>query len=429
MSDAAQYGSRSGTPSTSAQAGPSSSSSIAMARERSPEPDEDLRMEETPTAWLVKVPRFLYEGWSQISEDDLNLGTVRVYDADHKGRQRIELILPSAPDAPIPIPMYDPNVTKEVRRIPRQYDVKLTSEPQETLKRNIFAFKEKQEKREDDEDSDEDEDDSNDDNSDLEASRNNLRRGRKKKMKVSTSFAGKITNEAAVKPILSSASNSSTNVKNENKSILSGGGDRSSSTSSFTPEYREILRRRRLEASKPKRTVKMLDESDTGANNMLAAGLGSGYNSTSGSGNNTFIVSSSSSKGKPGQSSGREKFTRIPRNELLDILFGCYERYTYWTLKALRSETKQPESYLREVLTSIADQHKRGPYVGQWSLKAEFVQSRRIAQELEQQQQQQQQQQQMKQETDGVKTEENEGGGGGGGGEEDDGDDDMEEVI
>lgn len=48
--------------------------------ERSPEPDEDLRMDQEPTAWLVKVPRFLYEGWSALSEDDLNLGTVRVYE-------------------------------------------------------------------------------------------------------------------------------------------------------------------------------------------------------------------------------------------------------------------------------------------------------------------------------------------------------------
>lgn len=81
---------------------------------------------------------------------------------------------------------------------------------------------------------------------------------------------------------------------------------------------------------------------------------------------------------KPQQS---EKYARIPKNELLDLLFSCYERYTYWTLKALREETRQPEAYLRETLSSIADQHKRGPYVGQWSLKAEYVQQRKEEEE------------------------------------------------
>jgi hypothetical protein len=49
-------------------------------RERSPEPDEDFKMEEQETAWLVKVPRFLYDGWSNLTQDDLNLGKVRVYE-------------------------------------------------------------------------------------------------------------------------------------------------------------------------------------------------------------------------------------------------------------------------------------------------------------------------------------------------------------
>lgn len=77
----------------------------------------------------------------------------------------------------------------------------------------------------------------------------------------------------------------------------------------------------------------------------------------------------------------KEKFTRLPKNELLDLLFNCYERYTYWTIKALRDETHQPESYLRETLSSIADQHKRGPYMGQWSLKNEYVQQRKQEEE------------------------------------------------
>ena len=45
----------------------------------------------------------------------------------------------------------------------------------------------------------------------------------------------------------------------------------------ITPEYREILRNRRKEASNPRRTVKLMDEGDAGINNMLAAGVGKGH--------------------------------------------------------------------------------------------------------------------------------------------------------
>lgn len=67
---------RVGTPTASTSA----ISADAMLRERSPEPDEDMRMDEQPTAWLVKVPRFLYEGWSSLSQEDQQLGFVRVYE-------------------------------------------------------------------------------------------------------------------------------------------------------------------------------------------------------------------------------------------------------------------------------------------------------------------------------------------------------------
>ncbi|CAO1632529.1 unnamed protein product [Parajaminaea phylloscopi] len=360
-------------------------------RERSPEPDEDFRMEEQPTAWLVKVPRFLYEGWSKLSEEDLNLGTVRVYDADHKGRQRIELLLPSAPNAPIPLPEYEPATAgRNVKRIPRQYEVKLSSDASETTKRNIFAFREKELTEPGAEDGDVDIDDADEDIAAAAAAASastsqTSRYRRRPRPKISTSFAGKITNEAAVKPILSSMSGPSSRSESpglvgvtasESKSALTAGSvDRKPG---ITPEYREILRRRKNEASRPKRTVKLLDESEEGANNMLMAGLGGGHLRGKSQQPSSFIVQNSvSGSGAGARGPAKEKFARIPKNELLDLLFSCYERYTYWTLRALREETRQPESYLREVLSSIADQHKRGPYVGQWSLKVEYIQQRK----------------------------------------------------
>lgn len=62
----------------------------------------------------------------------------------------------------------------------------------------------------------------------------------------------------------------------------------------------------------------------------------------------------------------------MPRNELLDLLFQRFEASQYWTIKALKEHVLQPEVYLKEVLGSIAQLIKRGPYTGMWSLRDEF---------------------------------------------------------
>lgn len=66
------------------------------------------------------------------------------------------------------------------------------------------------------------------------------------------------------------------------------------------------------------------------------------------------------------------KAIRIPRNELLDILFRSFEETPYWTVRGLRERTRQPEVYLRSVLESIAILNKRGPYAMKYGLKEEY---------------------------------------------------------
>ncbi len=45
------------------------------------EPDEDLDVSEAHNqVWLVKVPKFLHQGWGMIGKEGLHLGTVRVYE-------------------------------------------------------------------------------------------------------------------------------------------------------------------------------------------------------------------------------------------------------------------------------------------------------------------------------------------------------------
>lgn len=77
---------------------------------------------------------------------------------------------------------------------------------------------------------------------------------------------------------------------------------------------------------------------------------------------------SSLSQQKPPAKKSFDKATRLPRNELLDLLFSLFETHTYWSLKGLKEKTRQPESYLKEVLGEIANMVRRGPYNGTWAL-------------------------------------------------------------
>ncbi|PKY56123.1 hypothetical protein RhiirA4_506499 [Rhizophagus irregularis] len=67
-----------------------------------------------------------------------------------------------------------------------------------------------------------------------------------------------------------------------------------------------------------------------------------------------------------------QKTTRMPKNELIDLLFGAFEKYTYWTLRGLKDYAKQPESYLKDVLNEIAILDKRGSYNNYYHLKPEY---------------------------------------------------------
>lgn len=63
---------------------------------------------------------------------------------------------------------------------------------------------------------------------------------------------------------------------------------------------------------------------------------------------------------------------RMPKQDLLDLLFRLFEEYEYWSIKGLKERTKQPESYLKESLDSIAILIKKGPYTSKWVLKPEY---------------------------------------------------------
>ncbi|KAK6454668.1 RNA polymerase II transcription initiation factor TFIIF middle subunit [Scheffersomyces xylosifermentans] len=86
-------------------------------------------------------------------------------------------------------------------------------------------------------------------------------------------------------------------------------------------------------------------------------------------GNNTSVfLKSNPNKGKNGE--GRA--IRMPKKDLLDLLFRLFEEYEYWSMKGLKERTRQPESYLKESLDSIANLIKKGPYTSKYNLKPEY---------------------------------------------------------
>ncbi|TQV95831.1 hypothetical protein V2A60_001000 [Cordyceps javanica] len=66
------------------------------------------------------------------------------------------------------------------------------------------------------------------------------------------------------------------------------------------------------------------------------------------------------------------KAARIPKNQLLDLIFDCFRQYQYWSMKALRQRTQQPDSYLRQVLDEVAVLNKSGPFANHYCLSEAY---------------------------------------------------------
>ena len=122
--------------------------------------------------------------------------------------------------------------------------------------------------------------------------------------------------------------------------------------------YRSLLRNRVRTADVPERRVQVVDDLN---HNLIQAGTMGGRIQQGGL--KSFI---GTKKNKV-----RDVQARLPLDVLIDEISKCFQQYEYWSLKAFRAHLKQPESYLKETLESIAMLHKRGPMAGKWQLKAE----------------------------------------------------------
>ncbi|KAJ9124245.1 hypothetical protein QFC22_001044 [Naganishia vaughanmartiniae] len=69
----------------------------------------------------------------------------------------------------------------------------------------------------------------------------------------------------------------------------------------------------------------------------------------------------------------KERSYRMGKQTLIDTLFEEFSRFKFWSMKALKDRLMQPEAWLRECLTEVAQQEQEGPYKSLWTLKPQFA--------------------------------------------------------
>ena len=157
----------------------------------------------------------------------------------------------------------------------------------------------------------------------------------------------------------------------------------------FTEKYRKRVRARHREVNTRARQIKMIDEvtAGRGSVNMLSSGVANA---------NAFsdlvvrplppysvisrLIESLAQKTKQKPAKGQfERMARMPKNQLLDLLFKLFSERETWPIKLLREKTQQPEVFLKETLTEIAFLHRSGEHNGTWELKENFKEGVRVS--------------------------------------------------
>ncbi|KAK4046250.1 hypothetical protein OIV83_006229 [Microbotryomycetes sp. JL201] len=279
------------------------------------------------------IPKFLMEKWSNVEQEGRVLGRIRVFEElDSDGQNKVALILDNnneqegdevdskasvKPEPGSSLSTRDikgkakasPGKIGMRRGVPTEYKLSI----QNRASKNLYVFGEKEEE-------------------DELSGEVGFRRKRRR-----TALAGTVHHECSLTPVLGAS-------------------------------YSGIMRERLRKASEPVRKIKPLDV-DQATANRLASGAGmhgiKGKITAS-----SFVKTKQQQKSTP---SGDRIQPRMPRNELLDLLFTYFDQAPYWHVKALAEHVKQPQVYLREVLTDVAELVPRGPYNGMWKLKPDYA--------------------------------------------------------
>ncbi|KAJ7592678.1 transcription initiation factor IIF, beta subunit-domain-containing protein [Mycena floridula] len=283
-----------------------------------PDPDEQLMLDQgNGRVWLVKIPKSLMERWAAVNHEDVHLATIRVYNNPAYKKPRIILFLPPHREQGVPQvskpdrPVFDGVTLPTTKLEPDWYQLDMVND---TVENQIVVAE------------------------------------RPKDASFNLSGSANVTNNRARTTILTGR------IKHDCmlRSVLSD-------------KYRQQMRERTRKANTPLRQIKMIEDAGIaggrGGINILSSGVAMGANAAFGD-----LV-----KTKPKPAKGQfERMARMPRNQLLDLIFQLFRERSRWSLKPLRERTQQPEAYLKEVLSEVAHLYRSGEFNGLWELKENF---------------------------------------------------------
>lgn len=66
------------------------------------------------------------------------------------------------------------------------------------------------------------------------------------------------------------------------------------------------------------------------------------------------------------------KRPRAEKDKVIDMLFAAFEKHQFYNFKDLVEVTKQPVTYLKEILKEYCNYNTKAPHKNMWELKAEF---------------------------------------------------------
>ncbi|KAJ7756930.1 transcription initiation factor IIF, beta subunit-domain-containing protein [Mycena metata] len=289
-----------------------------------PDPDEQLMLDQGHgRVWLVKIPKFLLERWTALNREDVHLATIRVYQVAG-ARTRMFLFLPpnADPTKKESPPPQNPNRPHFAHTT--SYAVDGGAEP-DCYELDMV-------------------------NDHVENQVVIAERPKDPTLSVSASAAAATPNTRARTTILTGRIKHDCNLR-----------------PALTASYRRQMRERHLKYNTPTRQIKRIEDANIaggrGGVNRLTSGVGVGAD-----GAFTGLI-----KTKPKPAKGQfERMARIPRNQLLDLIFQLFRDTPRWGIKPLRERTQQPEAYLKEVLSEVAFLNKTGEFASLWELKETF---------------------------------------------------------
>lgn len=290
--------------------------------ETQPDPDEELILDRgNGRVWLVKIPKHLMTRWAAIDKEDIHLATIRIYPnaVSPSGRSpRIFLFLPPDPNDPTPRTPDLPQFPSNAAYVPigeggvqvDRYELDMVNGSVEN--QLVVAERPK------------------DTAAPPSATTSSAFNPRAR----TTILTGRIKHECNLRPL-------------------------------FNESYRLQMRERSRAYNTPKRQIRMIEEAGVsggrGGINRLSTGISTGS-----------FADMIKAKQKPVKGTF-ERMARMPRNQLLDMLFQLFQEQPRWSIKPLRERTQQPEAYLKEVLNEIATLHRSGEYNGLWELSEIFA--------------------------------------------------------